>query len=464
MQRYFVNERRKQVMHKISIIFRQAGSTSIIAIMTMLLAGILLSGVMFAVTATTKNSANNADAINAQNAAEAGIKRALTCFETGKTGGAPDWSWLQTSTIALNNNKVVDTNNNLKYSVLIQLAGTNDPVTAPVCINSSTKNDIVYVLTATGTSRNISRKLTVNVTVQKNTGIKSLPLSFQYVYYTVTGAVKNAKTKKWKRDAGKLYNTESWNGLAELILQENAQAFTSASQLRYDGSTSNPMWGSNWHYGWTKLNYVPGSIADGSIIIDSTYSPNTYSYENFTNHAGWADDSGDESTNPYSASTPAYKDTTSTLFNYYSLLSKYNSLNLWNGEPAVFVTGTDSLNNINRSSSNSYFMPPWVLITASTDFSPANIQAIISSNITDDQKLQALKCILGTIVVYRADTPAASDPSTNPVQVYKVNVDTNPTSSTYKKISLSANSFGTTDANNGVTGQNSNGGYNIEFP
>ena len=66
------------------------GSVTILAIGVMLFLGIILSGVMPMITQEVRSGTLNRDAVEAQYAAEAGLKRALT----GLVVADKDWDWL----------------------------------------------------------------------------------------------------------------------------------------------------------------------------------------------------------------------------------------------------------------------------------------------------------------------------------------------------------------------------------
>ena len=66
------------------------GSVTILAIGVMLFLGIILSGVMPMITQEVRSGTLNRDAVEAQYAAEAGLKRALT----GLVVADKDWDWV----------------------------------------------------------------------------------------------------------------------------------------------------------------------------------------------------------------------------------------------------------------------------------------------------------------------------------------------------------------------------------
>lgn len=372
---------------------QQDGMVSIMAIVTMVFGTILFSGLMFALASDTTFNKVNTDTINAQYAAEAGIKRALATFQDGKTNNAVDWTWLQTDKNALKPQKLIDADSSITYSVVVQLNNASGAVVTKPSSTAGT-TDITYYVTATGKVGNIKKTNSVTVTIPKS----GLPPVMQYVYDTVTKAVKQTRLKNWKRESGKQYNADSWNGIAELMLQEGSATIGAGWKPKYDGTEDRVKWGSNWHYGYTSPYIAP--------VEDATYAPEPNDYKNFTNLAGY-----------YTSSNTSH-------FNQYSDLVSSSgwSLGLWDGTPTVYSGGTNTRSDINGSGSLKPYFPPWVLLTASPSFSPTNIKKILNTYSTDNA-LVALKCILGTIVVYRADTPSTGDPSDNPVQIYKINLD-----------------------------------------
>ena len=79
----------------------------------------------------------------------------------------------------------------------------------------------------------MSQKYAHTVTIEVD---PSLPMGIQYVFESVQKAVQQVKSKNWRREGGKQYNADSWNGLAELILQEGSATMVAAANLKYHGS------------------------------------------------------------------------------------------------------------------------------------------------------------------------------------------------------------------------------------
>lgn len=80
--------------------YRQKGAISIMAVMTMIVLGIFLAGLMPLITSQLKANSNNQERLQAQYAAEAGVKRAIVCLAklgseaNNKTPTNVSWGWL----------------------------------------------------------------------------------------------------------------------------------------------------------------------------------------------------------------------------------------------------------------------------------------------------------------------------------------------------------------------------------
>lgn len=74
----------------VAIIKSQRGSVTIMAIGVMLFLGIILSGVLPMITQEVRSGSVNRDVVEAQYAAEAGLKRAIAAMQAGDT----TWNWL----------------------------------------------------------------------------------------------------------------------------------------------------------------------------------------------------------------------------------------------------------------------------------------------------------------------------------------------------------------------------------
>ena len=358
---------------------------------------ILFAGVSFSVTSETGHGKANWDLLQAKYAAEAGAKRALSVFKDGKTGTA-QWNWIQSTTSPAWQNLFQDSM--IRYTVLIRQNNQNGAIVTNPGIKPAAG---AYYVEATGQVGNMSQKYALTVTIEVD---PSLPMGIQYVFESVQKAVQQVKSKNWRREGGKQYNADSWNGLAELILQEGSATLVAAANLKYDGSGDKKAWGSNWHYGRPdSASYIFGTEPATYTLQyghpqDNVNMTKDEDYANFNN-------SGD------------YDDDPANNWNRYKDLNK----DLWNGTPSVYSGGSTSLTSINNNSNMSSYFPPWVLLTTNASFSPANIDNIINdSGTTKTQKQLALKAILGTTVVYRNDSGTGA-PTGNPVQIYKINVD-----------------------------------------
>ena len=74
----------------VAIIKSQRGSVTIMAIGVMMFLGIILSGVFPMITQEVRSGSVNRDAVEAQYAAEAGLKRAIAAMQAEST----DWAWI----------------------------------------------------------------------------------------------------------------------------------------------------------------------------------------------------------------------------------------------------------------------------------------------------------------------------------------------------------------------------------
>ena len=74
----------------VAIIKSQRGSVTIMAIGVMMFLGIILSGVLPMITQEVRSGSVNRDAVEAQYAAEAGLKRAIAAMQAEST----DWAWI----------------------------------------------------------------------------------------------------------------------------------------------------------------------------------------------------------------------------------------------------------------------------------------------------------------------------------------------------------------------------------
>ena len=387
------------------------GAVSLLALGIMAFLGILLAAVAFAVSMETGHGKINNDMVQARYAAEAGAKRALSVFQDGKNGAA-DWGWIQINANPAWNNLFADAN--IRYTVLIRKDNQNGAI---IAAPGARPADGVYFIEATGQVGNVSQKYSLSVTIVDPPlppEQPQLPQGMRYVVESVRKSVQQAKSKNWKREGGKQYNADSWNGLAELILQEGSTTLVAAADLKYDGSGDKTKWGSNWHYGRPAAGKDGWTFSAKSIVgtLPATYSLQTghpqdtqymsqdTDYKNFTNTADSNDDTGDN-------------------WNKYSQLDGA----LWDGQPTVYAGAGTSLSSLNGNNSMKPYFPPWVLLTTNRDFSPENIDKIINSTSTSvKQKQSALKAVLGTIVVFRNDS-ATGAPDGNPVQIYHINVD-----------------------------------------
>jgi|GEM_PF-6645005 len=368
----------------------QSGSATAVGLIVMIILGIVIAGLLPMVSQELRAATTDRDLLQATYAAEAGVKRAQACFQNARSNGvAPDWNWLQTDATILNEQNIIDGDSSTTYSVLIRTVN-QDGAIVPIPAYTSATNDLIYYIQATGKAEGSTKIHAITVTLPK-----SLPSTMQFVYDAVTAAVDQAQYKNWARNPGLTYNDKSWNGIAELLLQEGVSSISPSWKPKYDGSQDRvKQWGSNWHYGYNDHGIIISPIAD-------SYAPNQNDFMNFTNVADY-----------YTADSDEHKS------NYSSLDKK-----LWDGKPTVYAGGTTSLDDFNKADYLEPYFPPWVLLTAHRDFRPQNIMAIINNNRSNIQRLRDLKCILGTIVVYRADRPQSGDPTSNPVQIYKINVD-----------------------------------------
>ncbi|EAX47364.1 hypothetical protein TcarDRAFT_1382 [Thermosinus carboxydivorans Nor1] len=121
----------------------QKGSAAIMAIGVMIVLGLFAVAILPMVTNEVKFSKINSDAIEAQFAAEAGAKRAISAFNKQAT----DWSWLNST------QNLIKNVSNKTYVVTVN----------PVPVGSPSPG--TYTVVSIGTVNGVSRKVAVEVTV-----------------------------------------------------------------------------------------------------------------------------------------------------------------------------------------------------------------------------------------------------------------------------------------------------------
>jgi len=135
----------------------QRGSAAMLAIVTMMFLTILAGAASMTVNSDLRFSKMNGDAIEAQFAAEAGAKRAITMFQQT----AQVWTWLDTNA-STTKWKNVSNDENKQYHVKVAL---NNVQTIPA--NPAVSGD--YIITSIGSVRGTIRSVTVKVNVNNGT-------------------------------------------------------------------------------------------------------------------------------------------------------------------------------------------------------------------------------------------------------------------------------------------------------
>lgn len=135
----------------------QRGSATILGIGIMVILLIFIAGLMPMLVNEVKFGTINRDAIEAQYAAEAGAKRAITEFNHTSS----DWSWLNSD------RPFLDDMNTKRYNVVIYSASdaNHTPIPSP---NLTAANH--YVIKSTGTVGRVSKTVLVSVDVSGNNG------------------------------------------------------------------------------------------------------------------------------------------------------------------------------------------------------------------------------------------------------------------------------------------------------
>ncbi|WP_378956351.1 pilus assembly PilX N-terminal domain-containing protein [Pelosinus sp. sgz500959] len=143
------------------MINRQRGSVTMVAIIMVMFLAILASTANTLVNSDLRMSKTNSDAIEAQFAAEAGAKRAISMFYQKNQ----DWTWLDANSTPIWQS--LSTDQNKSYHVKTELASAQ-----VVPVNPAVGG--VYTITSIGKVRGTIKKVTVTVTVTGNSGASIL--------------------------------------------------------------------------------------------------------------------------------------------------------------------------------------------------------------------------------------------------------------------------------------------------
>ncbi|MEG6584229.1 pilus assembly PilX N-terminal domain-containing protein [Dendrosporobacter sp. 1207_IL3150] len=135
----------------------QKGSAAVVALVLMLFLTILASASSTIVNSDLRFSKMSSDDIEAQFAAEAGAKHAISMFYQP----AQDWIWVDPDVNTANWQTL--SNDARRYHVRISLNGAHIVPAAPAAAG-------IYTITATGNVRNSTKTATVQVTVAGNSG------------------------------------------------------------------------------------------------------------------------------------------------------------------------------------------------------------------------------------------------------------------------------------------------------
>ena len=149
-------------MHK-----TQNGSATVFGIMIVIVLALISTSLWLLVNSETRVSRISRDALAAEYAAEAGVKRAIVEFQKVNTGGTPDFSWLNTDRPFIDDTAVK------KYTVTL----------TPVPASPLTAGD--YVIQSTGTVGSVTKTVTVSVRVTGGGGNPNITGNvFNYSVYS----------------------------------------------------------------------------------------------------------------------------------------------------------------------------------------------------------------------------------------------------------------------------------------
>lgn len=397
---------------------RRSGLATISAIVAMVFLAISLTAVSYKATGSTHNVTVQEQTLAAQAAADAGIQRAnadvkqaADSWKANISTADVDWSWLE-RTENTHNYQTLTNDNKSSYSVNIH---DEDGL---LVTDLNTKKPGIYTIESVGRSRyglnDFTATITSRIEITNDVGNKGGV--FKYIVDTVRNAksmVVNRPTDQWKwiRDGGLAYNSDSWNGIAELMLQERATSIDKTWKPTYEVDTfkDNQLThqeGDNWAYG------------------NNRTSPDTNQLKNwFLNNEG----------------ATAYKDFLSTYFDLSKVPeNKISSLftnsfkapnsNYNDGTPAV-IGGIDSYkdrngNTISVANSGDFAQtnyPPFIALTKVSDYNPQTMFNTIQSIKSGRNNWYKIWPVLGSIIVYRDESKATD--KYNPIYIYEIRVD-----------------------------------------
>lgn len=400
----------------------RSGLATISAIVAMVFLAISLTAVSYKATGSTHNVTAQEQMTAAKTAADAGIQRvnislkqAAESWNANINTASVNWSWLEQA-LNTRNFQTLTNDNQSAYSVSIH---QGDDEKGPIVTNLNTKTPGTYTIVSVGrstyglnavTTTTTSKLVITNTAGNKGDDKTGRGGVFKYIVDTVRNAEgrvakRDSDQWKWIRAPGLKYNADSWNGIAELMLQEQATSIDSSWKPIYEVDTFNKYGqlthqeGDNWAYGNNRTN------------------PSTNQLKNwFLNNTG----------------ETAYKDFLSTYFDLSTVQeSQISSLfknpfkapnsNYNNGTPAV-IGGMPSISNTSmRNDFDKTNYPPFIALTNSSDYNPQTMFNKIQSIKRNGNAWYQIWPVLGSVIVYRDETRATD--KYNPIYIYEIHVD-----------------------------------------
>lgn len=397
---------------------RRAGLATIATLVALTFLAISLTAISYKASGSTGTVTAQEQNTKASSAADAGLQRAILTFRQvhddwnkGTATASADWSWVEAEAGKKKFQKLPN-DDKAQYSVSIHIDDEKGALVTD--LNNKPAATTTYCIVSVGKSIYGLNEVTSTVvgTVTVHPGSKGG--AFKYIVDTIRkaeGQIATLSTDKWKwiREPGLKYTADSWNGLAELLLQEGASSkitkdwmpnYEVVTKDKHGNITSQT--GNNWAYGNNRTD------------LDSSQLKNW-----FLNNQ----------------SELAYKDFLNTYFDLSKISeSEINALfknqfispnkdYYLSGTPAV-IGGMQSIYEAKRTgdfATRNY--PPFVALTKSSDYNPQTmfktIQDIKKSS--GRYKWSEIWPVLGSIIVYR-DESKATDPK-NPIYIYEIHVE-----------------------------------------
>lgn len=146
------------------ILKNQKGSALAISVVVFLFLATIIPGIMYMVNTQVLSTATNTDTVEAQYAAEAGIKRAIVGFDNKRT----DWAWLSAKNRDIVKNTFVD---GTEKNYVVSIMNKTNPQNELVDGNKPTPGE-VYTITSDGYVGKAHKKVVATIRITSNSPFK----------------------------------------------------------------------------------------------------------------------------------------------------------------------------------------------------------------------------------------------------------------------------------------------------